>query len=163
MNDNTQNDLIINQLIKWGENRDTIRAMIMTSTRTKPGSPIDIFSDYDVILLTTDIHPFYEDRSWLENFGRVLVLYKNPINIYFDCEQFAYITQYENGLKIDFTLSPVELLRRIVAEPQLPEELDVGYTILLDKDNLTEGLKPPTYRAFIPSPPSEAEYFSAMT
>jgi len=46
----------------------------------------------------------------------------------------------------------------VVAEPQLPEEFDAGYQVLLDKDHLTDGLKPPTYAAYIPTPPTEAEY-----
>jgi aminoglycoside 6-adenylyltransferase len=52
----------------------------------------------------------------------------------------------------------VKLIQRIVAEPQLPDDFDNGYRVLFDKDRLTEGLKPPSYRAYIPSPPSEATY-----
>ena len=74
------------------------------------------------------------------------------------CERFARITQYEDGLKIDFSVWPIELLSKVVADPVLPDFLDIGYKVLVDKDNLTEGIKPPTYRAFIPSPPDEAIY-----
>ena len=109
-------------------------------------------------LVVTDIHPFFADRAWLEDFGRVLVLYRDPIRLEYGVEKFAYITQYEDGLKIDFTLWPVEMVPRIVAAPQLPDDLDVGYTILMDKDDLTTGLQPPTYAAHIPSPPTREEY-----
>jgi len=37
-------------------------------------------------------------------------------------------------------------------------ETDAGYLVLLDKDHLTDGLKPPTYTAYIPTPPTEIEY-----
>lgn len=47
---------------------------------------------------------------------------------------------------------------RTAAEPKLPPEFDAGYRVLLDKDHLTEGLKPAIYKAYIPRPPSEAEY-----
>jgi hypothetical protein len=40
----------------------------------------------------------------------------------------------------------------------LRAELDAGYRVLLDRDGLTNILKPPTYRAYIPVPPSESEY-----
>ena len=132
--------------------------MLLTSSRAIPNAPADIFSDYDVILAVRDVHPFYEDRSWLETFGRVLVLYRDPIIFDGSLERFAYVTQYENGLKIDFTLWQVEILQRDVADPQLPAEFDAGYRILLDKDHLTDGLKPPTYAAYIPTPPTEPEY-----
>ena len=36
--------------------------------------------------------------------------------------------------------------------------MDAGYTILLDKDHLTQGLRPPTYQAYIPSRPDEDAY-----
>jgi len=158
MADTIQEDRIIRRLVDWAGKRETVRAMLLTSTRTSPNARTDLFSDYDVILVVTDIHPFFADRAWLEDFGRVLVLYRDPIKLRYGVESFACITQYEDGLKIDFTLWPVEMVPRIVAAPQLPDDLDVGYTVLLDKDGLTAGLQPPNYRAHIPDPPSREEY-----
>jgi aminoglycoside 6-adenylyltransferase len=151
-------DRVIRRLMHWAEKQEPIRAMLLTSTRVNPDARVDLFSDYDVVLVVTDIHPFFEDRAWLEDFGRVLVVYRDPIKLEYGIERFAYITQYEDGLKIDFTLWPVEMLPHIVAAPQLPDYLDVGYTVLMDKDDLTAGLQPPTYSAHIPSPPTRAEY-----
>lgn len=148
------------ELLRWAEQRESVRAVLLTSTRANPTARIDIFSDYDVLLVVQDIHPFFEDRTWLQNFGQVLVVYCDSIHPAPDygIEMFANVTQYEDGLKIDFTLWPVELLRRIAEEPVLPPYLDVGYRVLLDKDGLTEGLKAPTYTAYIPSPPAEETY-----
>src|SRR5512143_792917 len=134
-------DAVIEQLIRWGESQAQVRAMLLTSTRAVPNAPTDAFSDYDVILALRDVQPFYADRGWLEAFGRVLVLYRDPLRTHFGFPAAAYVTQYEDGLKIDFSLWQVEALHRIAAEPQLPDELDAGYRILLDKDSLTEGLK----------------------
>ena len=134
--------------------------MLLTSTRAIPNAPVDIFSDYDVVLVVEDIHPFFEDRSWLEDFGEVLVVYWDPIysDPDYGIEKIANVTQYADGLKIDFTLWPVELLRKIIQAPALTAELDAGYRILLDKDRLTEGMKPPTYSAYIPVPPTDEAY-----
>ena len=49
-----------------------VRAMLLTSSRADPKAHLDLFSDYDVILVVTDIHPFFEDRTWLQDFGQVL-------------------------------------------------------------------------------------------
>jgi aminoglycoside 6-adenylyltransferase len=68
------------------------------------------------------------------------------------------VTHYEDGTKIDYTVYPVDLLTRIAKEPELPADLDVGYSVLVDKDKLTEQLKPPTYKAHIPAIPTEKEY-----
>jgi aminoglycoside 6-adenylyltransferase len=61
-------------------------------------------------------------------------------------------------VKIDYSIWPVELLERIEASALLPDQLDVGYRVLLDKDQRTAGWKPPSYQAHIPARPTEAEY-----
>lgn len=155
-------DDVIRQLIRWAEERESVRAAILTSTRTSPHAHTDVFSDYDIIYVVTDPHPFFEDRTWLEDFGRVLVVYRDPYSPKYGLDTFAYITQYENGLKIDFSFWPVEILPRVAADPVLPPVLDVGYTVLLDKDGLTAGLTPPTYRAYIPTPPTEEEFLTLV-
>jgi len=149
---------VIERLIRWAEQQPPVRAVLLTSSRAVPKAPVDVFSDYDVILALLDVQPFYEDRTWLEAFGSVLALYRDPLEPHYDCLQSGYVTQYENGLKIDFTLWPVEILQQVVADPRLPDEFDAGYRVLLDKDGLTDGLKPPTYRAYIPTPPTETKY-----
>lgn len=154
------NQVVLNRLVQWAEQRDSVRAMLLTSTRAIPDAPVDALSDYDVILVVEDLHPFFEDRQWLEDFGEVLVVYWDPIHPDPDygIEMVANVTAYTNEPKIDFTLWPVELLRRIIQAPALPAELDAGYRILLDKDRLTEGMRPPTYAAYIPVPPTDEAY-----
>jgi aminoglycoside 6-adenylyltransferase len=163
--------------VRWGNARPEVRALVLTSTRTVPGADVDRLSDYDLIVAVSDppgIQPYFESRLWLEDFGHVLVLYRDPIRPWFPPGSiptgadslvercFAYITQYEeDGLKIDFTLMPVALLQRIAAAPLEPD-LDLGYRVLLDKDGLTAGMAPPTHRAFIPTPPSQTEYLEAV-
>jgi aminoglycoside 6-adenylyltransferase len=149
---------IIASLIEWAESQPLVRAVLLTSSFAIPDAPVDIFSDYDVILALRDVHPFHEDRSWLEYFGTVLALYRDPLEPQDGFLKSGNVTQYENGLKIDFTLWPVEILQNVAASPLLPPEFDAGYQVLLDKDHLTNGLKPPTYRAYIPKPPTENEY-----
>ena len=151
---------VINRLIRWGEQHASVRAMLLTSTRAVPNAPLDDLSDYDLVLVVEDIHTFYADRSWLNDFGEVLVVYWDPI--YSDPDtgvnKFGNVTQYTDGLKIDFTLYPVSWIQKIVQAPALPEELDAGYRVLLDKDGLTQGMKSPTYSAYIPKMPTNEHY-----
>jgi aminoglycoside 6-adenylyltransferase len=149
---------VIEKLVRWGEAEPLLRAAILTSSRAIPHAHTDRFSDYDVILILTNIDSFFADRSWLDAFGSVLALYRDPLIVERGFQRSAYVTQYDDGLKIDFNLWPVELLRQIVAEPQLPREFDAGYQVLIDKDHLTVGLKSPTYRAYIPTSPTESDY-----
>ena len=153
---------IIANLTQWADNQPLVRCAILTSSLAIPNAPFDVFSDYDVILVLSEVRPFHEDRTWLRDFGPVLVMYRDPLELQDGFLKSGNVTQYENGLKIDFTLWPVEMMKKIAADVHLPAEFDAGYRILLDKDHLTDALKPPTYRAYIPAPPAEAEYQEAI-
>jgi aminoglycoside 6-adenylyltransferase len=155
---NRREDPLIQRLMQWGEDQEAVRAMLLTSSRANPNADVDLFSDYDVILVVVDILPYFKERSWLEDFGEVLVIYRDPVRSMYGFERSALITQYEDGAKIDFTLWPIHLLQRIIEDRELPPNLDIGYEVLLDKDGVARGLRPPTYSAYIPSPPSEEEY-----
>lgn len=162
MDDTRRENLIIQHLIRWAEGKPAVRAAILTSTRASPTAPVDLLSDYDVILAVDDVRPFYHSRAWLSDFGPLLVLYRDPLKLFHGFERFAYIAQYEDGLKIDFTLWTAGILPLVAAEPTLPDELDVGYELLLDKDGLVQGLQPPAYQAHIPRPPDESQYLEQI-
>lgn len=152
---------ILEWLNKWGKAREDVRAIILTSSRSNPNAQIDRFSDYDPILVVTDIKRYIDDR-WLGDFGKVLTVYRDPIRIEYGFERFTRVTQYEDGLKIDFSVWPVGLLKSILELPALPDYLDIGYRVILDKDKLTVSLKAPTYKAYIPVPPTESEYLTLI-
>lgn len=132
---------IIPTLIQWATERNPIRAVLLTSTRAIPDAPVDALSDSDVILIAQDLHPFVAERTWLNDFGDVLVVYWDPIRLdpVFGIEQCGCVTQYADGLKIDFTLWPIALFQHIVAAPVLPAELDAGYRVLLDEGDKVAG------------------------
>src|SRR4030043_1519329 len=148
----------VDRLIEWANRKPDIRAVLLTSSRANPNETLDEFSDYDVIFVAEDIKRYLDDESWLEDFGKVLVLYRDPVEVRYGFERFIRVTQYESGLKIDFTLWPVGLLKHIIEMPELPDYIDDGYKVLLDKDGLTVGMKAPSCRAFLPRPPTETEY-----
>jgi aminoglycoside 6-adenylyltransferase len=155
---NTDAQDVIDKLTKWAESKSDIRAAILTSSWARPDATPDEFSDFDVIFVAEDIKPYRGNESWLEGFGRVLVVYRDPVQTSYGYGRFIDVTQYESGLKIDFTLWPVGLMKHVAGMKQLPDYIDDGYKVLLDKDGLTQGMKKPSCRAFVPRPPTEAEY-----
>lgn len=158
MRDTEKEQSIINRLVQWAEKHETIRAMLLYSSRANPGAPVDIFSDYDILLAVNDVHAFHEDDHWLEEFGKVLVVFRNPIGMEHGFECFGFITHYEEGVKIDYGFFPVEFLTWAVNQEKLPDDLDNGYVVLIDKDHLTDRLKAPSYTAYLPTQPSLLEY-----
>ena len=151
---------VLHQLTQWADKQKSVRAMLLTSTRARPNGPVDLLSDYDVILIVEDIYPFFEDRLWVQDFGEVLVSYWDAIypDPDYGVHKFGNVIQYANGLKIDFVLWPVELLQQIIKTLKLPAALDAGFTRLVDKNGLTDNFPEPTYTAYIPSPPTEKVY-----
>jgi len=53
-------------------------------------------------------------------------------------------------------------LKQIASESKPPSELDIGYSVLLDKDHLTDQLQAPTHKPHIPASPTEAEFQALM-
>ena len=143
-------------IIEWARTRTDIRAVLITSTRAIPDAKHDELSDYDIFLIVESIQPFVEDRSWINDFGEVLVVYWDPVypDPVYGIDMIANVTQYKSGLKIDFTLQPVQLFQKIVAASILPAELDAGYRVLLDKDGATQSMLPPTGKGYIPKRPT---------
>lgn len=158
MRDFDQSPTVIDRLVRWAARKADIRAMILTSTRTNQYAKVDAFSDYDVILVVTDFQRYLENEDWLGDFGEVLVVYRDPVCSEYGSERFIRVCQYHDGTKVDYMVWPVGLLRQVVKEPELPAYLDVGYTVLLDKDNLTDQLGSPTHTAYVPALPTEGEY-----
>jgi aminoglycoside 6-adenylyltransferase len=158
-------DAVIHKLITWAEQQESVRAMLLTSTRARPNTTLDRFSDYDVVLVVQDVQPFATDRSWVDEFGEVLVAYWDPFPYATDDEtdQVGNVIQYASGLKIDWSFWPLDLLQRIVAAPTLLPELDAGYSVLLEKDQLMRDLRPPTYTAYIPARPNAQQFETMIT
>jgi len=151
---------VLRRLVRWAEGREAVRALLLTSSRANPVAHVDILSDYDVLLVVEDVRPFFKDRSWLHDFGRVLVAYWDPLerDPEYGIERTGNVTHYADGLHIDFRLWQIPLMRRVAQASVLPSGLDDGYTVLLDKDLLCAGMRPPTYRAYIPTRPTEEAF-----
>jgi aminoglycoside 6-adenylyltransferase len=59
MKNSEQERQVIERLVHWAKGRPAVRAMLLTRSRVNPDAPVDVLSDYDVILVVTDIPPFF--------------------------------------------------------------------------------------------------------
>jgi aminoglycoside 6-adenylyltransferase len=152
---------VLEKLVAWGNAQPAVRAMILTSSRARPDGPVDLLSDYDVILAVTNADRFRRDEDWLSDYGRPMVRWGDQSEL-FGLTTHLWGVLYEDCVKIDYTVWPDALLERVAAQAKLPDELDVGCRVLLDKDGRTAGWQPPSYRAHIPARPTEAEYLALV-
>ncbi|MEJ7838268.1 MAG: aminoglycoside 6-adenylyltransferase [Thermomicrobiales bacterium] len=143
-------DPVICHVLEWAAELETIRAVLLTSTRAVPGARLDALSDYDVIVYVRNVRPFYDDRSWIDVFGEVLVAYWDPLQPAPETGDVltGNVVQYVDGLKIDFTVSSETHLKQLADGLSLPQELDAGYLVLLDKDGLAARIPPPTHTGY---------------
>ena len=158
-------DVTIERLTRWAQARDDVRALILTSTRAIPHARVDAYSDYDVIAVVRDVRPMLADTRWQADFGEVLLAYWDPVttNPATGAESVSSITQYMNGLKIDFTLWSTQQFTDVSSRAEPHAELDAGYQVLLDKDGLSASLPAPTYTAYIPRRPDDVTYRRLIT
>jgi aminoglycoside 6-adenylyltransferase len=152
-----EDDYALGRLVAWAETQPSVRAMILTSSRARDDDTVDELSDYDVIVAVTDPDEFLHDAEYVSAYGRPLARWGDEHELLGLHATFRGIV-YDDGVKIDFTIWPQQLLVRIAEQETLPEDLDVGYRVLLDKDEHTAAWKSPTYRAHVPRPPTEEEY-----
>src|SRR5436309_13139309 len=96
---------VVDKLVAWGTAHPLIRAMILTSSRARPDGPVDLLSDYDVILAATDAERFGREDAWLSDYGRPMVRWGDQSELYGLTTYFRGVL-YEDMVKNDYSLWP---------------------------------------------------------
>ncbi|WP_313191664.1 aminoglycoside 6-adenylyltransferase [Sphingobacterium sp.] len=141
----------------WIRSNEDIRAALLTSSLVNPLAPVDDFSDLDIELVFLDPTPYLESKEWINLFGDPLNVYEEGIEA-FEGKHAMKMVQYWDGVKVDFKIYSVEQFKAEVLADELPEDWDIGYEILIDKEGLCKGLQHPTYEVSIIKEPSEEEF-----
>ena len=145
------------KLEEWAKGQPGIRAALLIGSRATPQGARDGFSDHDVVLFLEPASRLAQRDDWMEAFGRPLIVLKETAEHRGETVP-TRLVQYRGGHRIDFTLSRVDLLHRIAEQEALPDWLGAGYRVLLDRDGDAEKLLPPSAAAYVPRPPTAAEY-----
>ncbi|MFC9774505.1 aminoglycoside 6-adenylyltransferase [Paenibacillus chitinolyticus] len=127
-------------IVKVAENDTRIRAVGLNGSRTNPNVSKDIFRDYDIVYLVTDVESFRNDPDWVNVFGERMIMQTPDDMALFPNEpgnRFAYLMLFTDGNRIDLTLIPLEEKEMYCREDKLT-------VILLDKDNDLPAIPPPT-------------------
>ncbi len=136
-------------ILDIAQNDERIRAVIMNGSRANPNAPADVFQDYDIVYVVTDIASFKADQHWIDHFGERIMMQlpddmENPPPM--DGDHYAYLTQFADGNRIDLSLFPVARVNELGRD-----SLSV---LLLDKDGIIEPFPPPSDRDYLPKPPT---------
>lgn len=145
---------MFNLILDTAQADDRIRAVIMNGSRANPNAPKDIFQDFDIVYLVTDVESFKATPAWIDVFGERMILQLPD-----DMEEpppepdgsYGYLMQFMDGNRIDLTLYPVAKL------PQM--DRDSQSILLLDKDGIVRPFPPPSDRDYLPQPPTAKQFF----
>ncbi|MFW6206885.1 MAG: aminoglycoside 6-adenylyltransferase [Gemmatimonadota bacterium] len=148
---------VLERVVAWARREDAVRTMLLGGSRAACPERVDALSDYDVVLFLRDPGTLAADAGWTERFGKVLVELPERFDLPWQ-EIETRLVQYRDGTKVDFSLSSTEDLERIVREGALPDWLDAGYEILVDKDGVASELPPPSGEAHVPDRPGPEEF-----
>lgn len=147
----------LEQVLEWARRNEDIRVVLLTSSLVNPTAPVDDFSDLDIELVFDNMLAYHDDNGWVALFG-------NPISMViesdavFEGKHAMKMVLYEDHVKIDFKLYQKSAFQREVLSEELPDDWDIGYKVLLDKDQLTNALQPPTYQSVVIKKPDEQKF-----
>lgn len=141
-------------ILDFALNDDRIRAVGMEGSRTNPNVPRDIFQDYDVSYLVTDMGSFRADDAWLDIFGERIIMQQPESMSLFPPELgnwYSYLMLFTDGTRIDLKLIPLE-------EADLYRKSDKLLKILVDKDGLFLAMAKPTDEDYHVKRPSKEHF-----
>lgn len=113
---------------RWAQTQPDIRVVIVVGSRARTDPPPDEWSDLDLIVFTSDMPKYAADNHWLAHFGVMEIATLN----YSRRGDAEWIVVFENGLKFDVLLAPIDPLGPIDTA-DYDSVLQYGMRVLLDK------------------------------
>lgn len=151
----------LQKIIDWAKENNDIKAVLLTSSLANPFAPVDDFSDIDIELVFDDIDSYQFSNQWVSLFGCPIAMVEEDES-YFEGKHAMKMVLYDDYVKVDFKLYKKSEFLNDVQETELPEDWDIGYKVLLDKEGITALLQPPTYQSAIIKKPSEIRYHQLL-
>lgn len=144
---------MLNLILSTAQHDERIRAVIMNGSRVNPHMQPDIFQDYDIVYIVSDVAPFVNNHDWIQRFGE-MVIYQMPEAMGnpppMGDGHFAYLMQFTDGNRIDLTLFPLAKLAEM--------QRDSLSRLLLDKDGIITPFPEANDSDYLPRPPSAQDF-----
>ncbi|MDF9824257.1 aminoglycoside 6-adenylyltransferase [Breznakia sp. PF5-3] len=131
-----------------------IRIVAMNGSRVNKKAVKDEFQDYDIVYLVDNINAFIDDQSWIDVFGKRIIMQTPEAMQSFPKSfpgWFTYLMLFEDGNRIDLLLVPISDLQKYLAFDPLIE-------ILLDKDNQIKEIPISSDDKYQVKKPTEIQY-----
>ena len=135
-------------IIEWSEKNEDVRVLLLTSSLINPLALVDEFSDLDIEFVLRIIQITFQTKAGHLKFGNPIAMIEEDESC-FNHKHAMKMLLYEDGVKVDFKLYSKSKFIKETQEKELPEDWDIGYKILIDKDGITKQMLKPTYQISI--------------
>ncbi|MBX2963687.1 MAG: aminoglycoside 6-adenylyltransferase [Cyclobacteriaceae bacterium] len=143
-------DEMMELILKIAKADERIRAALLSGSRANPETAKDIFQDFDIIYVVTELDSFMKDHSWIDVFGERIIMQLPEEMIIGEkaIHSFSYLMLFKDRNRIDLTLFPIDKLETEFRQDSLTIRL-------IDKDKRFENLASPTNTDHLIQEPTE--------
>jgi aminoglycoside 6-adenylyltransferase len=127
-------DSIIQNLYRWAEAEENIRAIVIVGSRARVNVPADDFSDLDLIIAATDLEEYINGSAWLEALGTPWLTFTEPTPL---PEVKERRILFAEGLDVDCVFFPTTTIQESIESGIsffLADLVRRGMKVILDKD-----------------------------
>ena len=138
-------------ILGFAEERDDVRAVVMTGSRTNPAVAHDWLQDYDITYLVRDVAAYRRNGDVPRYFGEIMIL-QMPDDMGdgpAPGTSYAFLMQFMDGNRIDLTFRALDDVA-----PVMEDSLSL---VLMDKDRRF-ALPPPSLRSYVTQPLSAKQF-----
>lgn len=147
----------LRSIINWSENNKDVKVVLLTSSLVNPLAPVDEFSDLDIELIFENNTQYISENNWTYHFGNPIAMIEED-ETSFDGRHAMKMILYDDHVKVDFKLFSKDKFLKEVRLKELPEDWDIGYKVLIDKEEITKEMQKPSFQVSIIKKPSKEEF-----
>jgi len=158
------------QFIKWAKTQDHIRLAIVVGSQAQSDFPADQWSDLDIIIYSLEPSTLIDSAEWISEFGNPIITFIEP-TVSGSGESYERRVLYDNGLDVDFTIDPFQLVLKtrengisLELAKEMANIIGRGIRVLVDKDEVMETFMKKYKAIKLPpsDPPTEHEYLERV-
>jgi len=150
------------RFVAWATARPDIRAAFVIGSRARVDHPADVWSDLDIVVVTTDPECYLGDMDWLAAIGVPWLTFVEPTAVG-DGRERRVLFADTYGLDVDFAIFAPDAFDALAADA-IQSVVRRGMRVLVDKDGtVTRRLTAATTRlAPAAGPPTDQECLNVI-
>lgn len=129
-------------------------AVAMSGSRVNPNAPKDEFQDYDIVYVVNDKDSLLKDRTWLDRFGKRLIMQcPEEMSLFPPTlgQRFTFLMLFEEGDRIDLMLCPFSEVESVLKEEAM-------LSVLYDPCHIFPDVERPSDQAYWVKKPTREEF-----